>query len=138
MLTAGLWVESGRGAGPAPAADVGEPGGAGAVRDRRVGRVRARSRLGRLADGTISSDIGHLEQVRPGSANRCGTIQPADADSYFGKALRTAAKGTRLARAQALTTFFGFLELGHQAEIHAMTGRVVECPIDEMNKPPGP
>jgi len=64
-------------------------------------------------------------------------MQPADADSYFGKSLRTAAKGTRLARAQALTTFFAFLELRHQAEIHAMTGRIVECPIDEMNKPRG-
>src|SRR5438046_8630656 len=64
-------------------------------------------------------------------------MQPKDADAYFGQVLRGAASGTRLARAQALTTFFAFLELRHQVEIHALTGRVVECPIDEMNKPRG-
>jgi integrase/recombinase XerD len=31
-------------------------------------------------------------------------MEPADADAYFGKALRGAAKGTRLSRAQALKT----------------------------------
>ncbi|MEV4888999.1 hypothetical protein AB0K48_06390 [Nonomuraea sp. NPDC055795] len=51
--------------------------------------------------------------------------------------MRTTAKGTRLSRAQALKTFFVFLELRHKAEIHQMTGRVVECLIDEMNRPRG-
>jgi hypothetical protein len=46
-------------------------------------------------------------------------------------------EGHRLGRSQALTTFFAFLELRHQLEIHVLTGRVVECPIDEMNKPRG-
>jgi hypothetical protein len=35
-------------------------------------------------------------------------MEPADADAYFGKVLRTAAKGTRLARSQALKTYFLF------------------------------
>jgi site-specific recombinase XerD len=30
-----------------------------------------------------------------------------------------------------------FLELRHKVEIHQLTGRVVECPIDEMNRPRG-
>ncbi|GAA3033979.1 hypothetical protein GCM10020000_09100 [Streptomyces olivoverticillatus] len=30
-----------------------------------------------------------------------------------------------------------FLELRHKVEIHRMAGWVVECPIDEMNRPPG-
>jgi site-specific recombinase XerD len=64
-------------------------------------------------------------------------MEPADVDVYFGKVLRTAAKGTRLARAQALKTYFQFIELRHQAEIHQMTGRAIECPIDEMNRPRG-
>jgi integrase/recombinase XerD len=64
-------------------------------------------------------------------------MEPADADAYFGKALHTAAKNTRLARAQALKTYVQFLELRHKVEIHQMTGRVVECPIDEMNRPRG-
>lgn len=37
-----------------------------------------------------------------------------------------------------LTAYFGFLELRHKVEIHRMTGRVVECPIDEVNRPRGP
>jgi hypothetical protein len=51
--------------------------------------------------------------------------------------LRGAPSGTRLARAQALKTYFEFVELRHKVEIHQMTGRVVECPIDEMNRPRG-
>ena len=51
--------------------------------------------------------------------------------------LRGAARGTRLARAQALKTYFLFLELRHKAEIHQMTGHVVECPADEVNRPRG-
>ncbi|MGI8311484.1 tyrosine-type recombinase/integrase [Saccharopolyspora hattusasensis] len=104
--------------------------------DVLAGFVLARASAG-LADGTIASDIGHLEQVRTWFGKPLWDMDPTDADTYFGKVLRTAAKGTRLARAQALTTFFAFLELRHQVEIHALTGRVVQCPIDEMNKPRG-
>lgn len=104
--------------------------------DVLAGFVLARASAG-LADGTISSDIGHVEQVRTWFGKPLWDMEPADADVYFGQVLRDAAKGTRLARAQALTTFFSFLELRHQVEIHALTGRVVECPIDEMNKPRG-
>lgn len=60
-----------------------------------------------------------------------------DADVYFGKVLRGAARGTRLSRAQAIKTYFLFLDLRHKIEIHQMTGCVVECPIDEMNRPRG-
>ena len=42
---------------------------------------------------------------------------------------------TRAARAQILVTYFEFLELRHKVELHELTGRVVECPIDEMNRP---
>jgi hypothetical protein len=102
--------------------------------DVLAGFVLARASAG-LADGTISSDIGHLEQVRTWFGKPLWDTKPADA--YFGQVLRGAAKGTRLGRSQALTTFFAFLALRHQVEIHALTGRVVECPIDEMNKPRG-
>ena len=51
--------------------------------------------------------------------------------------LRNAAKGTRLARSQALRTYFLFVEIRHQVAIHQMTGRVAECPVDEMNRPRG-
>ena len=64
-------------------------------------------------------------------------MEPADADAYFGKVLRHSPSGTRLGRSQALSTYFMFLELRHKVEIHRLTGRVVECPIDEMNRPRG-
>ncbi|GAB2988248.1 hypothetical protein GCM10023080_062220 [Streptomyces pseudoechinosporeus] len=38
-------------------------------------------------------------------------------------------------RAGALAVFFQFLELRHKVELHNLTGRVVECPLDEMNRP---
>jgi hypothetical protein len=104
--------------------------------DVLAGFVLARAAAG-LADGTISSDVVHLEQVRAWFGRPLWEMEPADADRYFGKVLREAAKGTRLARAQALKTYFLFLELRHKVELHQLTGRVVECPIDELNRPRG-
>jgi len=43
--------------------------------------------------------------------------------------------GFVLARAWTLTVFFQYLELRYRAELHNLTGRVVECPLDEMNRP---
>lgn len=104
--------------------------------DVLAGFVLARASAG-LSDSTIRGDVGHLEQTRTWLGKPLWDMEPAHADAYFGKALRGSAKGTRLGRAQALTTFFAFLELRHKVEIHQLTGRVVECPIDEMNKPRG-
>jgi hypothetical protein len=63
--------------------------------------VLARAAAG-LSDGTISSDVIHLEQVRAWLGRPLWDMEPADADEYFGKVLRSTAKGTRLSRAQAL------------------------------------
>ena len=104
--------------------------------DVLAGFVLARAAAG-LSDGTISSDVIHLEQVRAWFGRPLWDMEPADADAYFGKVLRGAARGTRLSRAQALKTYFLFVELRHKAEIHQMTGRVAECPIDEVNRPRG-
>jgi len=104
--------------------------------DVLAGFVLARAAAG-LSDGTIASDVVHLEQVRAWLGRPLWDMEPQDADAYFGKVLRDTAEGTRLSRAQALKTYFLFLELRHKAEIHQMTGRIVECPIDEMNRPRG-
>jgi site-specific recombinase XerD len=116
---------------PATAEDI-----AALETDVIAGFVLARAAAG-LADSTISSDVLHLEQVRGWFGRPLWEMEPPDADAYFGKALRGTAKGTQLARAQALKTFFLFLELRHKVELHQLTGRVVECPIDEMNRPRG-
>jgi hypothetical protein len=41
------------------------------------------------------------------------------------------------AAGRALRTYFLFLEIWHKVELHQMTGRVAECPVDEMNRPRG-
>lgn len=76
-----------------------------------AGFVLARSAAG-LADGTISSDVVHLGQTRTWFGKPLWDMEPADADTYFGKVLRDAAKGTRLSRSQALKTYFVFLSCG--------------------------
>ncbi|MGH8995729.1 MAG: tyrosine-type recombinase/integrase [Acidimicrobiales bacterium] len=104
--------------------------------DVLAGYVLARSSAG-VTDGTIRSEIGHLERLREWFGAPLWEMEPADADRYFGKELRSAPSGTRLVKSQALRTYFEFLELRHQVELHAMTGRVVACPVDDMNRPRG-
>ncbi|MCY0924378.1 MULTISPECIES: tyrosine-type recombinase/integrase [unclassified Streptomyces] len=104
--------------------------------DVLAGFVLARASAG-LADGTIRGDVGNLEQMRTWFGRPLWDMEPADADAYFGRVMRGSPSGTRLARSQALTTYFAFLELRHKVEIHQLTGRVVDCPIDEMNRPRG-
>ena len=82
--------------------------------DVLAGFVLARAAAG-LSDGTISSDVMHLEQVRAWFGRPLWDMEPADADTYFGKVLGGVARGTRLSRAQTLKTYFLFLELRHKA-----------------------
>ena len=81
--------------------------------DVLAGFVLARAAAG-LSDGTIASDVAHLEQLRAWFGRPLWEMEPSDADRYFGKVLHTNAKGTRLSRAQALRTFFVFLELRYK------------------------
>jgi integrase/recombinase XerD len=53
--------------------------------DVLAGFVLARAAAG-LADGTIRSDVGHLEQVRTWFGRPLWELDPADADAYFGRA----------------------------------------------------
>lgn len=102
--------------------------------DVLAGFVLARASAG-LVDSTIRNDVNHLELIRDWFGRPLWEMQPADADSYFGKVLRDARPSTRTGRAAALTVFFQFLELRHKVELHNLTGRVVECPLDEINRP---
>ena len=102
--------------------------------DVLAGFVLARASAG-LADSTIRNDTGHLDLIRDWFGRPLWEMQPADADAYFGKVLREARPSTRTGRAAALTVYFQFLELRHKIELHNLTGRVIECPLDEMNRP---
>ena len=61
-----------------------------------AGIVLARSAAG-VADGTIRGELGHLEQLRGWFGRALWEMEPADADAYFGRVLRGAPSGTRLA-----------------------------------------
>ena len=76
--------------------------------DVMAGFVLARAAAG-LSDRTISLDVWHLEQARAWFGRPLWEMRPADADAYFGKALRGAARGTRLSRAHQISA------LGHAA-----------------------
>lgn len=102
--------------------------------DVLAGFVLARASAG-LVDSTIRNDSNHLELIRDWFGRPLWEMQPPDADVYFGKVLRDAKPSTRTGRAGALAVFFQFLELRHKVELHNLTGRVVECPLDEMNRP---
>jgi len=102
--------------------------------DVLAGFVLARASAG-LADSTIRNDTNHLGLIRDWFDRPLWEMQPTDADAYFGKVLRGAKPATRTGRAAALAVFFQFLELRHKVELHNLTGRVVECPLDEMNRP---
>ena len=102
--------------------------------DVLAGFVLARASAG-LTDSTIRNDTNHLELIRDWFGRPLWEMLPADADTYFGKVLRDAKPSTRTGRGAALTVYFEFLELRHKIELHKLTGRVVECPLDEINRP---
>lgn len=60
-----------------------------------------------------------------------------DTDEYFGREVRHLAPTTRRGKADALSVYFQFLELRHAIEIHNLTGIVVQCPLDELNRQRG-
>jgi len=60
--------------------------------DVLAGFVLARASAG-LADSTVRGDVGQLEQVRGWFARPLWEMQPADADVYFGRVMRGAARG---------------------------------------------
>ncbi|MFI9332123.1 hypothetical protein ACIGZJ_31840 [Kitasatospora sp. NPDC052868] len=69
-------------------------------------------------------------------------MEPADADAYFGRVLRGSPSGTRLARSQALSTYFLFLEPRHKvgrlaaAGIPALRGRTAAMRQLVLQAPP--
>ena len=78
--------------------------------DVLAGFVLARASAG-LRDSTIRNDTNHLELIRDWFGRPLWEMQPADADTYFGKVLRDARPSTRTGRAAAVTVYFRFLEL---------------------------
>ncbi|WP_405591569.1 tyrosine-type recombinase/integrase [Streptomyces sp. NBC_01092] len=104
--------------------------------DALAGFILARAAAG-TADTTISNDIGDLQQMRDWFGRPLWEMEPPDADAYFGREVRHLAPTTRRGKADALSVYFQYLELRHAVEIHSLTGIVVECPLDELNRQRG-
>jgi site-specific recombinase XerD len=104
--------------------------------DLLAGFVLARASAG-LTDLTISHDTSTLITVREWFGRPWWELTAPDMDRYFGHHMRGKAVSTRAAHAQSVSTFFQYLELRHKVEIHQATGHVVECPLDEINRPRG-
>lgn len=86
-----------------------------------------------MADKTVQKEVGQLGQIRSWFGRPLWEMEPRDADRYFGHAIRGAANATRSLKAFCLSTYFRFIELRMQSELYRLTGRVAECPLDEMN-----
>src|SRR5882757_3757667 len=95
--------------------------------------VLARSSAG-ISDGTIRNDVAAVVELREWFGRPLWEMAPHEADGYFGRHHRDAAMGTKLRKAGAFGVYFEFLELRHKPAIHAATGFVVECPLDEVNQ----
>ncbi|MFF9690451.1 tyrosine-type recombinase/integrase [Streptomyces sp. NPDC014623] len=98
------------------------------------GFVLARAASG-IADGSIRREIGDLDLIRSWFGRPLWEMDPPDADRYFGQATRGLSVSTRYLRSFALATYFRFIELRMKPQLYRLTGRVVECPLDEMNTP---
>ena len=83
----------------------------------------------------IRNDTGHLDLIRDWFGRPLWEMRPEDGDAYFGRVLRDAKPSTRTVRAAALAAYIQLLGLRHPAGICNLTGRVAECPLDEVNRP---
>ncbi|MFG2843956.1 tyrosine-type recombinase/integrase [Kitasatospora sp. NPDC048296] len=102
--------------------------------DLVAGFVLARSAAG-VEDASIQAEIRAISEFRESMGRHLWTARPDDADRFLGERCRDQAHSTVSGKAFGISVFFEFLELRHEAEIHALTGDLVQCPIDEMNRP---
>ena len=104
--------------------------------DLVAGFVLARS-AARLTDESIRRDVGYVMEFRESMGRYLWTARPDDVDRYLAVWCKGQAHNTLRVKAQGIAAFWQYLELRHKAEIHALTGEVVACPVDEMNRPSG-
>lgn len=104
--------------------------------DLVAGFVLARSSAG-VTDDSVQAELRALMEFREVLDRHLWTARPDDVDRYLGKWCKGQSHSTLRGKAHAIAVFWQFLELRHQAEIHALTGEVVHCPVDELNRPSG-
>jgi len=81
-----------------------------------------------MVDQTIQHDRMYLAQIRTWLGRPLWTMQPADADRFFGEALRTAAPNSKRSKACSLAVYFRYLELRHKARCTTAPGTSWSAP----------
>ena len=91
-----------------------------------------------LTDGHIGNARGAIIEFRRSLRGPLWSATCDDADRFLAELRRIGRSvTTRAGKAGALAHFFDFLILRYQGDIHALTGVVVEQPIDEFNRQSG-
>ncbi len=96
--------------------------------------VLARSAHG-VADATVRSELAAVTEFLDWAGCFAWEVEPGHGDRFLAEAQRDKAVKTRQVKAGRIATFYRFLEVRYQGEIHRLTGRVVTSPIDAVNRP---
>lgn len=92
-----------------------------------------------ITDGQVASERSTLFSFIGFLARPVWTATPGDADRYLAQQRkeRHLTHATVRAKARTIAEFFEFLIARYQGDIAALTGVVVDQPIDEFNRPAG-
>jgi integrase/recombinase XerC len=89
-----------------------------------------------LTDGYVSAARRMVFEFTAALSGPLWSATCADADRFLNDQRRAGrSASTRSSKAFALASFYAFVIARYQGDIHALTGWVVEQPIDEFNKP---
>lgn len=89
-----------------------------------------------MVDSAVLADRAAIVEFARFVGRHVWTALPQDADRWLGSLRsRGQAASTVQGKAYSVARFFDFLQLRYQGDIHALTGVVVDQPIDEFNRP---
>lgn len=90
-----------------------------------------------LTDGYVASTRRVILEFVQALSKPLWSASYSDADRFLSDQRRVGlAASTRATKAVMVAQFYSFVIARYQGDIHALTGWVVEQPIDEFNKPP--
>lgn len=91
-----------------------------------------------LGDGHVSNTRAVIIEFARSLSGPLWSASCSDADRFLAEQRREGrAASTRAGKASALASFFEFVISRYQGDIHALTGVVVDQPIDEFNRQSG-
>ncbi|RSM37869.1 integrase [Amycolatopsis balhimycina DSM 5908] len=92
-----------------------------------------------VTDGVVGSYRSVVFEFVRSMSRPVWTTRPEDVDRFLAdQRKRGRAASTVYSKAGTLAAFFDFLVVRYQGDIHALTGHVLEQPVDEFNRPSKP